>query len=323
MICRRRFLAVAAILLLSRPATAQTTKPWRIGYLAPGNQDDPPFFQAFVNELRALGYAQGLNIVIEQRSAEGRLEVLSALAAELVQLKVDVIVAPTTPCARAAKAATSSIPIVFSIVSDPIGSGLVTTFSHPGGNVTGMADMGVDLVGKQLDLLKQLVPRLRHVGAVGHPADKVWEGVWREAPEAARHLRLDIVPILVTTPAELDTAFADLNRRVEALLFAPQVFFSVNRRKIIELTGSAKLPAIHEHRAFPEAGALMSYGPNYAAVVGKAAGHVDKILRGAKPADLPVEQPTEYELVINLVTAKALGLTIPQPVLVRASQVIR
>jgi len=323
MICRRRFIASAAALLLSRLATAQTTRPWRIGYLAPGNQDDPPFFQAFVNELRALGYAEGLNIVIEQRNAEGHLDALPALAAELVQLRVDVIVAPTTPVARAAKASTNSIPIVFSIVSDPVGSGLVASFSHPGGNVTGMTDMGVDLIGKQLDLLKQLVPRLKHVGAVGHPLDKVWDGVWREAPEAARRLRLDIQPILVTTPAELDTAFSDLNRRVEALLFAPQVFFSVNRRKIIDLTSSAKLPAIHEHRAFPEAGALMSYGPNYAAVVGKAAGHVDKILRGAKPADLPVEQPTEYELVINLMTAKALGLTIPQPVLVRANQVIR
>ncbi|HVO45025.1 MAG TPA: ABC transporter substrate-binding protein [Steroidobacteraceae bacterium] len=320
---RRYFLASAATLILAPSLAAQSARAWRIGYLAPGNQDDPPFLQAFLDELRVLGYVQGQNIILEHRTAEGRFEALPALAGELAKLNVDIIVAPTTPVARAVKAATSSIPIVFTIVSDPIGSGLVTTFSHPGGNITGMTDLGVDLVGKQLDLLKQLVPRLKHVGVVGNPTDTVWGGVWREAPAAAHRLRLEVIPVMATTPSELEAAFADLSRRVEALLVAPQAFFSLHRRKIVELASSAQLPAIHELRAFPDAGALMSYGPNYPALFRKAAHHVDKILKGARPADLPVEQPTEYELVINLRTAKALGLTIPQPVLVRANDVIR
>jgi len=323
MISRRYFLASAAILTLSRSVAAQPTKIRRIGYLAPGNQDDPVFLQAFLGELRALGYEQGQSFLLEHRSAEGRFEILPSLAEEMVKLKLDVLVAPTTPVARAAKAATTSVPIVFTIVSDPVGSGLVASFSHPGGNATGMTDVGVDLVAKQLDLLKQMVPRLKHVGVVGNPKDKVWDGVWREAPGAAHRLRLDVVPVLATTPSELKAAFVNLNRRVAALLVAPQVFFSVNRWEIIELASSARLPAIHELRAFPEAGALMSYGPDYAALFRRAARYVDKILKGARPTDLPVEQPTDYELVINRRTAKALGLTIPQPVLLRAKDLIQ
>ena len=323
MISRRFFLVSAATLMLSRQAAAQPAKVWRIGYLAPGEPEDPRFLQNFLEGLRAFGYIEGQNVLIEHRTAEGRLEALPALAEELVRLKVDVIVTPTTPVTRAAKGATTSIPIVFTIVSDPVGSGLVVSFSRPGGNITGMSDMGVDLVEKQLDLLKQLVPRLKRVGALGNPADRVWDGVWRAAPGAARRLRIDIVPVLVTTPDELETAFAELNLRVQALLVAPQAFFSVHRRRLIELESLKRLPAIHEHRAFPHAGALMSYGPDYTALCRKAARHVDKILKGARPADLPVEQPTKFEFVINLKTAKALGLSIPQSVLVRADEVIR
>ena len=323
MISRRIFLASAAALILSRQAAAQPAKVWRIGYLAPGLPEDASYLQAFLEGLRTLGYIEGQNVVIEYRTAEGRFEALPALAEELVRLKVDVIVAPTTPVARAAKAATTSIPIVFTIVSDPVGSGLVVSFSRPGGNITGMSDMGVDLVEKQLDLLKQLVPRLKRVGALGNPTDRVWDGVWRAAPGAARRLRIDIVPVLVTTPDELETAFAELNLRVQALLVAPQAFFSVHRRRLIELESLTRLPAVHEHRAFPHAGALMSYGPDYTALCRKAARHVDKILKGARPADLPVEQPTEYEFVINLKTAKALGLTIAQSILLQANEVIR
>ncbi len=323
MISRRFFLVSAGTLILSRLAAAQPAKVWRIGYLAPGLEDDAVMLQAFLEGLRTLGYIEGQNVLIEHRTSEGRFEALPALAEELVHLKVDVIVTPTTPVARAAKDATSSIPIVFTIVSDPLGSGLVTSLSRPGGNITGMTDMGVDLAEKQLDLLKQLVPRLKRVGALGHPTDKVWEPYWKEAQVAARRLRINIVPVLITTPNELEPTFAELNRRVEALLFAPQAIFAVHRRRVIELESLTRLPAIHESRDFPDAGALMSYGPNYVALLRKAARHVDKILKGARPADLPVEQPTEYELVINLKTAKALGLTIPQPVLVRANEVIR
>jgi putative ABC transport system substrate-binding protein len=323
MISRRSFLAGAGALLLSRQASAQPAKVWRIGWLAPEIPEAARYLQGFKEELRAFGYIEGQNIVIEYRSSAGRTEALPALAEELVQLKVDVIVAPTTPVARAAKAATSSIPVVFTIVSDPIGSGLVASFSRPGGNVTGMSDMGVDLVARQLDLLKELVPRLKRVGAVGHPADKVWDGVWSKAPAAARQLQIEVVPVLIRTPNDFETAFAGLNSRVQALLISPQAFFSAHRRRLIELELSSRLPAIHEFRGFPDEGALMSYGPDYPAIVRKAVRHVDKILRGARPADLPVEQPTEYEFVINLKTAKALGLTIPQVLLERANAVIR
>ena len=243
MISRRLFLATAGILSLSRLAVAQAQRVWRIGYIAPGLPDDQAFFQAFVEGLRALGHTEGQNVLIDQRT-NGRPEALPVLAEELVRAKVDVIVAPTTPVARAAKGATTSIPIVFTIVSDPIGSGLVASFSHPGGNLTGLTDMGVDLVGKQLDLLKQVVPHLKRVGALGNPADKVWEGVWREAPAAARRLRLEISSVLMTTPEELEIAFTDLHRRVQGLLIAPQVFFSVHRKRLIELTASARMPAI-------------------------------------------------------------------------------
>jgi putative ABC transport system substrate-binding protein len=323
MISRRLFLISTATLILFHHAAAQPAKVWRIGYLAPGEPEDPRFLQSFVDGLRALGYIEGQNIVIEHRSAEGRLDALPSLAEELVGLKVDILVTPTTPVTRAAKAATTSIPIVFTIVSDPVSSGFVASLSRPGGNITGMTDMGVDLAGKRLQLLKQVVPRLKHVGALGHPPDSLWEPVWREAQAAAQRLGIDIVPVLITTPNDLENAFVGLNRRVEALLIAPQLFFSVHRQRLIELASLTRLPAIYELREYPAAGGLMSYGPNYSALFRKAARHVDKILRGAKPADLPVEQPTEYEFVINLKTAKALGLSIPKSVLVRADEVIR
>ena len=323
MITRRFFLASAGALILSRHASAEPAKVWHIGWLAPETPEAELYLQAFTEELRTFGYIEGQNIVIEHRSSAGRTEALPALAEELVQLNVDVIVAPTTPVARAAKAATSSIPIVFTIVSDPIGSGLVDSFPRPGGNVTGMTDMGVDLVAKQLNLLEQVVPRLRRVGVLGHPPDKVWDGVWPEAREAARQLRIAIVPVLIRTKNDFEPAFAGLNSRVQALIVSPQAFFSAHRAKLIELELSSRLPAIHELRGYPDKGALMSYGPDYTAIIRKAARHVDKILRGARPADLPVEQPTEYGLVINLKTAKALGITIPQSILVRADDVIR
>jgi putative ABC transport system substrate-binding protein len=322
-ISRRFFLSSTASVVLSFPTAAQAAKVWRVGYLAPGMPDDVSLLQAFLEGLRALGYIEGQNILIQQRSAEGRFQALPILAKELVHLKVDVIVASTTPAARAAKAATSAIPIVFTIVSDPVGSQLVASLSHPGGNITGISDMDVDLAGKRLDLLKQVVSRLRRVGALGHPADPVWEPEWREAQVAASRLAIDIFPVLISTPNELENVFAQLNRHVEALLVAPQAFFAVHRRRIIELELLTRLPAIHERRAFPDAGGLMSYGPNYSALLRKTARHVDKILKGARPADLPVEQPTEYEFVINLKTAKALGITVPESILLRADEVIR
>ena len=316
-------MASTGTLILSSLAAAQPAKVWRIGYLAPGFEIDPPWLQSFLEGLRELGYVQGQNILIEYRSAEGRFEAVPVLVEELEHLKVDVIVAPTTPVARAVKGATSSIPIVFTAVGDPLGAGLVASLSHPGGNMTGITDMGADLAEKQLDLLKQLVPHLKRVGCLGHPGDKMWELYWNVAQVAARRLKIEIVPVLVTTPNEFEPAFAELKRRVQAILFAAQAIFAVHKQRVLELESLTSLPAIHEDRNYPEAGALMSYGPNYLALLRKTARHVDKILKGARPADLPVEQPTEYELVINIKTAKTLGLSIPQSVLVGANKVIR
>jgi len=220
--------------------------------------DDGRLMKAFLDGLGEHGYIEGQNIVIERRTAEGRFDKLTTLAEQLVRAKVDVIIAPTTPAARAARGATASIPIVFTIVSDPIGSGLVSSFSHPGGNVTGVTDMDVDLAEKRLDMLKQLIPQLKRVGALGDPSDKVWEPEWRQAQEAAQKLHIEVIPLLVATPEDLETVFVGLNRRVEALLVAPQAFFAVHRRTIIELESLAKLPAMHERRVFPDAGALIS-----------------------------------------------------------------
>jgi putative ABC transport system substrate-binding protein len=322
-ISRRLFLVTTGIVMLPGLAVAQAQKVWRIGYIAPGMAHDPAFFQTFMEVLRALGYTEGQNVLIERRAADGRADVLPTLAEELVRAKVDVIVAPTTPVARAAKAATNSIPIVFMAVSDPVGSGLVVSLAHPGGNITGATDMGIDLVGKQLDLLKQVVPHLKRVAALGNPGDTVWELTWGQAQETARQLHIEIFPVLVTTPAELDSAVAGLGRRVQALLVAPQLFFLVHLKKLIEVATLARLPAIYEARVQTVAGGLMSYGPSRRIVVANAARSVDKILKGAKPADLPVEQPTEYELVINLRTAKSLGLTMPESVLLLANEVVR
>jgi putative tryptophan/tyrosine transport system substrate-binding protein len=286
-------------------------------------KDRTPYLEAFREGLRALGYIEGQNILIEHRSAEGRLEELPALARELANLKVDVIYAPSTNAALAAKEVTNSIPIVFVGPSDPVGSGLVTSLSRPGGNVTGMTDAGIDLTGIRLDLLKQLIPRLKRVAALGDPGSTLWEPTWREAQAAARQLQIEIVPVLIATPSQLESAFAKLDRGVEALFVAPLPIFWVHRRRIFELASRARLPAIYEWRTFPDDGGLMSYGTDYVALNRKAARHVGRILKGAKPADLPVEQPTEYELVVNLKTAKALGITIPQSVLLRADEVIR
>ena len=324
MISRRLFLASAGTLIFAHQIGAQTPKVWRIGFLTPlARKDDATYWQVFREGLRALGYVEGQNIVIEKRLAEGRLEVLPAFAEELVRLKADVIVAITTPAARAAKGATTSTPIVFVGPSDPVGSGLIASLSRPGGNLTGMTDMGVDLAAKRLELLKQVVQRLKRVAALGNPGDPVWKPVWQEVQEAARRLQIDVAPVLIAAPNDLETAFAALDNRIQALYVAPQAFFYVNRQKIIELASRANLPTIYELGDYAYSGGLMSYGTNFVAMYRSAARFVDKILKGASPADIPVEQPTEYELVINLRTAKALGITIPQSILLRADEVIR
>ena len=281
--------------------------------------------KAFRQGLRDLGYVEGQNIAIEYRWAEGRFERLPDLAAELVRLKVDVIVSVVTQASLAAKNATRTIPIVMVAAGDPLGSGLVASLARPGGNVTGPSSMLAELAGKELELLKETVPNVSRVAVLWNPANAVWQAQMLRATEvAARALGLQLQLLEARGPDELEGAFAAMTReRASALLVQVDVIFALHARRIADLAAKRRLPAMYGSREHVEAGGLISYAPNVPDVFRRAATYVDKILKGAKPADLPVEQPTKFELVINLKTAKALGLTIPQAVLIRADEVIR
>jgi putative tryptophan/tyrosine transport system substrate-binding protein len=304
----------------------QADKVARIGYLALNLAAAPHLPEAFRQGLRDLGYVEGRNVVIEYRDAEGKFERLPTLAAELVALKVDVIVVPSTPAALAAKQATRTLPIVFFQAGDPVTSGLITSLARPGGNITGLSILAPELVGKCLELLKQAAPGVSRVailwqpGAIGERADK---DRLKRAEVAARALGVQLQVVEARGPADFDRAFSDMTRaRAGALTALPSAMFMSERRRLVGLAAKNRLPAVYNAREFVDAGGLMSYGPNVADMFRRAAVYVDKILKGAKPADLPVEQPTKFELVINLKTAKALGLTIPPSVLGRADQVI-
>jgi putative ABC transport system substrate-binding protein len=325
---RRRFLLTSLTGALAAPLAAeaqQTGKVARIGWLGdPAN--NPHVREAFLQGLRDLGYVEGRNLVMEYRSTEGKLERLPALAAELVALKVDVIVGPATAHALAAKQATKTIPIVFPAAADAVTSGLVTSLARPGGNVTGLSFLGPELIGKRLEQLKQAVPGVSRVavlwqpGALGERTDK---DILKQAEVAARALGVRPQFVEARGPDDFDRAFSDMtNAGVGALtVWSTPMFFS-ERRRLVDLAAKNRLPAVHPWREFVDAGGLMSYGPDLADMFRRAATYVDRILKGAKPGDLPVEQPTKFELVINLKTAKALGLTIPQSLLARADQVI-
>jgi len=264
--------------------------------------------------------------VIEYRDAERKYERLPALAAELITLKVDVIVVGSTPAALAAKQATRTIPIVLAFVADPVGSGLVTSLARPGGNVTELSFLAPELVGKRLELLKQAVPGVSRVAALWHPGDygeRTEKDMLKEADVAARALGLRLQVVEARGPEDFDRAFSDMTRaRAGAVIVQSTNIFLIERRRLVDLAAKNRLPAMYLAREFVDAGGLMSYAPNVADLYRRAAGYVDRILKGAKPADLPVEQPTKFELVINLKAAKALGLTIPQSVLGRADQVV-
>ena len=325
MIYRRVILAGAVTLFCAHWAAAtQRPAPRRIGYLAAGGEAaQAPYYESFRQGLKAHGYIDGENILIEARYSGNRLDALPGLAEELVRLKVDLILSSTTAATRAAKEATSSIPIVFSGVSDPVGSGLVASFTRPGGNITGVMDAGVELTGKRLALLQELLPRMKRVAVLGNPGDTLWEPTWKEAQAAARQLRIEVVPVLITTPDQLDTAFPQLRPRVDALMVAPQPFCWAHKREIIDFALREKLPATYEFKGYVVDGGLMTYAPVYPALYVQAARLVDKIFKGARPADLPVEQPTHFELVINRRTADAIGLIIPRLLLQRADELIQ
>ena len=319
---------VVAVIPLAMAMIAEAQQPEKtrwIGYLT-GSGSSPN--QAFVQGLRELGYVEGKNIAFVFRTAEGNPERYADLAAELVRLKVDIIVADFTPPAVAAKKATSTIPIVMTTVTDPIGTGLVASLARPGGNVTGLTNISGELGGKQLELLKEIVPKLnrvailRTVGGPGGAADDVFV---KETEVPARALGVQLIPVVVQGPDDYEDAFRSMTKeRANGLVIRllPNTY-SVRFKRVAELTIKNRLPSSNGQHSWTDAGGLMSYGADLDVNYRRAATYVDKILKGAKPADIPVEQPTKFELVINLKTARQIGLIIPQSILYRADKVIK
>jgi len=309
---RRTFLAGTGAVLLAAPLATdaqQAAKVARLGFLGTGGGANT---EAFRQGLRDLGYFEGRNVVIEYRGD----------VTELVALKVDVIVVGGTLQARAAKQATTTLPIVFSQVGDPVASRLVTSLRRPGGNATGLSTVAPELVGKCLEQLKQAVPGVRRVSVLRD--ERTGKVLLEEAEVAARALRVQLQVVETRNPGEFDRAFSDMTRaRAGALIVLPTPMFYGERRGLVDLAAKNRLPAVFPYREFVDAGGLMAYGPNLADLSRRAATYVDKILKGANPGDLPVEQPTKFELIINLKTAKALGLTIPPSLLGRADEVIQ
>jgi ABC-type uncharacterized transport system substrate-binding protein len=323
-ISRRAFVGTFTLGILAGPLASEAQeagKVARIGVLHSGSPPDP-FEGPFTQGLRELGYVEGRNISIEHRWAEGRDERLAGLAADLVRLKVNVIVA-ASQAAVAAKQATTVIPIVMPTITDPVRLGLVASLARPGGNATGFATQNDELPGKWMELAKELLPRLSRVAVLVHPAYD--GGVQVKASEtAARSLGVRLQALKVERPDDLVTAFADVQKsRAEALIVSSSPLFYVHRTRLVEFAAKHRLPAIYHQSEFAVGGGLMSYGPDFRDLVRRSATYVDKILRGAKPGDLPVQQPTKFELVINLKAAKAVGLTIPPSLLLRADEVIQ
>jgi putative ABC transport system substrate-binding protein len=317
----------AMLLALSVPVEAQQQlkKLHRIGILLVGSSS---FYSAWIDVfrqgLKELGYIEGKNIAIEYRYAEGKADRLPALAAELVGLKVEVVFTSSTPSVLAVKKATSTIPIVFVSISDPVASGLVTSLARPGGNITGLSIVAVELSGKRLELLKEAVPSVTRVAFIWNSANPAQAPQWREAQAAAQALGLQLQSLEVRSANDFDSAFeAALRERAQALVTTPAALLGAHLKRIVEFAAKNRLPTMYGNPQFVDAGGLMSYAPDYTVQYRRAAIYVDKILKGSKPADLPVEQPTKFEFVINLKAAKQIGLTIPPNVLARADRVVR
>ena len=316
-------IALAALLLACADLAdaQQQAKIPRLGYLTGG--DSSPN-EAFVKGLRDIGYFEGKNIAIEVRNADGTMDRLPHLATELVRLKVNVIVAVGGQATLPAKHATSTIPIVFTLVSDPVGAGLVTSLARPGGNLTGLSSVSTDLSGKRLELLKEAIPKVSRVAVLYDPTDRSKIAEVKEIKGDARSLGVQLQALEVQRLDQFENAFKTASRaKVSAILVLPTSILNSNRQRIAELATKHRLPTMLATSQHMDAGALMSYGPDYADLYRRAAVYVDKILKGASPADLPVEQPTKFEFVINLKAAKQIGLTIPPNVLARADKVIR
>jgi len=325
---RRAFLGSLTLGLLAEalPAWAQPAKKlWRIGYLSGASSPVmAPFVAPFREGLRDRGLIEGENIVVEYRWADGNNERLPALAGELVALKVDLLVASGTPAAVAAKRATSQIPIVFTTVSDPVASGLVASLARPGGNATGWSNILPDISGKLLGLIREAVPSASRIAVLANPTNpgKVLE--LKAIRDQAPALGVTIQSVEVPTPGSLDAAFSTIgSARPDILVTLFDTVTLSNRGRIVEFAARHRIPAIYQLKEFADAGGLMSYGPSLQGMLRRTAIYVERILKGAKPADLPVEQPTTFEFVINVKTAKALGLTIPPSLMGRADQVIQ
>jgi len=322
---RRELLAALGGAAATWPLATRAQQPGKvpaIGFLGANPSIESYRVAAFVQRLRELAWIDGRNLAIEYRWAEGRNERYAENAAELVRLKVDVIVTVATPATLAAKQATAVIPIVFAATGDPVGTGLVASLARPGGNVTGLSSQTAETAGKRVELLREIVPglgRLAIMGNVGNPISVLEFG---EVQAAARALGLEVTTSELRRAEDISPAFDALKGRADALYVCTDPLVNTHRIRINTLALAARLPTIYLVRENVEAGGLMSYGPNFRDLFRRAADYVDKILRGAKPGDMPVEQPTNFDLIINLTTAKALGLTIPEPFLLRADEVI-
>ena len=319
-------LFVVVLLAVAVIAEAQQTKKVpRIGFLAATSPSAiSTRIEAFRQGLGELGYVEGKNIVIEYRYAEGNLDRLPALAAELVRLNVDVIVTGGAANTRAAKEATKIIPIVMALDNDPVASGFVASLARPGGNITGLSTLAPEISGKQLELLKEIVPKLSRLAVLGNSTTPVNAQALREIELPAGPFRVKLQYLDIRDPKDIETAFRAASKgRAEALLVLASPLFVLQRTQLTDLALKNRLPAIYDRREFVDDGGLMSYGTNFADMSRRAATYVDKILKGAKPADIPVEQPKKFEFIINLKAAKQIGLTIPPNVLARADRVIK
>ena len=325
---RRMMLLVVAMSVTCCPLRTlaqQQSRVWRVGFLLPNPlSDNSRNVDSFLRGMRELGYIEGRNLIIERRSADGHFERLPGMAAELVQLKVDVIVAGGSPAIIAAQKATSTIPIVMASTGDPVGSGFVKSLARPGGNITGLSNMTGDTGAKEVDLLLATVPKLSRIGVLLTPTSATYRAISESVQAGAEKASVKTVVIEASTLQDIKNAFAAMStENVGAVVVGAAPFFNLHRAQIADLAIQYRMPAIFGNRAYVEAGGLMSYGPRISDHYLRAANYVDKILKGAKPGDLPVEQPFTLELVINIKTARAIGLTIPPSLLARTDDLIQ
>ncbi len=328
MTTRRKFLFAASLAALVPEAALaqQQGKVWRVGFLSPRPRPASlatDVFGAFSQGMRELGYVEGKNLAIEWRFADEEVERLAGLAAELVRLKVDVIVASANQATTAVQEKTTTIPIVMGNSSDPVGSGYVKSLAHPGGNITGLSNLSGDFISKHLEMLLSVAPRPSRVAVLLHPTDLAKVLTLKSIQAAAQSTGVTILPVEARGPQEFERAFITMIKaKAQAIIVVSNPIFAVQRHRIAELSAKNRLPFVSIYREYAEAGGLMSYGPSLLEQYRRAATYVDKILKGAKPGDLPVEQPTKFDLFVNRKTAKALGLTIPQSLLISADKVI-